>query len=65
MTKPQFGREDASKGWLLIGGKKGGDIQYDNASALNIDGQIRDFELLQNNKVMIGVVGQSIQVYSY
>lgn len=65
LTKPQFGREDASKGWLLIGGKKGGDIQYDNASALNIDGQIRDFELLQNNKVMIGVVGQSIQVYSY
>jgi hypothetical protein len=65
LTKPQFGREDASKGWLLSGRMDTNQLKYDKAKSLNIDGQIRDFELLKNNKVIIGVTDQPILIYSY
>ena len=48
LVKPQFGRQDASKGWLVIGEK---DSHYKKAVSLKIDGQIRDFKMFNiNNK---------------
>ncbi|HKK12748.1 MAG TPA: hypothetical protein VJ945_07940, partial [Flavobacteriaceae bacterium] len=42
LIKPQFGRQDASQGWLLYGDK---DHMFKNPIALGIKGQIRDFDI--------------------
>jgi hypothetical protein len=41
LIKPQFGRQDASKGWLLYGSKK----ELIKVIPLNIKGQIRDYKI--------------------
>jgi len=41
LIKPQFGRQDASKGWLLYGNKN----KYKKVVSLKIKGQIRDFNI--------------------
>lgn len=51
LIKPQFGRQDASKGWLVYGNKKN---TFTEVRSLNINGQIRDFKILKiNNKQYI------------
>ena len=40
MIKPQFGIDDASKGWVTFGSKTN---DFKKVRSLNIDGQIRDF----------------------
>ena len=46
LIKPQFGRQDASQGWLVYGGK---DQNFKKAIPLNIKGQIRDFKISKIN----------------
>ncbi len=65
LTKPQFGRDDASKGWLVRGKKRNGMIMFDQVNTLNINGQIRDFELLDTNRILVGIVNQPIRIYSF
>ena len=43
--KPQFGRQDASKGYLLDIEISNDSIFYSNLESLKIDGQIRKFEI--------------------
>ena len=53
-VKPQFGRQDASDGWVLYGeGTK-----FDNVFSLQIDGQIRDFNVtkMNNKKTLITTI---------
>ena len=46
LVKPQFGRLDASKGWLVLGKKSGKqDYHFGKVESLGIPGQIRNFKL--------------------
>ncbi len=46
LVKPQFGRLDASKGWLVMGRKSGKqDYHFGKVTSLGIPGQIRNFKL--------------------
>ena len=46
LIKPQFGRQDASQGWLVYGEKDG---TFKKVIPLNIKGQIRDFNISKIN----------------
>ncbi|MFC4722461.1 VCBS repeat-containing protein [Geojedonia litorea] len=46
LVKPQFGRQDASRGWLVYGDNQG---QFKKVIRLNIKGQIRDFSMPKIN----------------
>jgi hypothetical protein len=62
LIKPQFGRQDASKGWVVYGGKN-----IDKKGIpLNIKGQIRDFNFCKINtkKYLITTINNdSIQLH--
>ncbi|WP_282143523.1 VCBS repeat-containing protein [Cellulophaga baltica] len=47
LIKPQFGKLDASKGWLLLN-KMNDENYFGTVEALNIDGQIRDFKIIEH-----------------
>tara|TARA_R110000796_G_scaffold250788_4_gene380717 strand:- start:80070 stop:83336 length:3267 start_codon:yes stop_codon:yes gene_type:complete len=54
LIKPQFGKLDASKGWLLFGEKTQSDYKFKKIEPLNIPGQIRAFKIItQNNKSIL------------
>lgn len=61
--KPQFGRQDASKGWLCKGEKSAEGINFANCQALNIDGQIRSIATINLNQIIIGVNDEKVQFY--
>jgi len=47
LVKPQFGRQDASLGWLVYGRRtKEGEYGFGAIESLGIEGQIRDFSVL-------------------
>ena len=46
-VKPQFGRYDASNGWLFKGNLIGGRFSLEPGIDLNVKGQIRDIEYLE------------------
>ncbi|MCA0132514.1 VCBS repeat-containing protein [Winogradskyella alexanderae] len=63
LVKPQFGIDDASKGWLLFGSPNG---NFDKVLSLKIDGQIRDLHIEnreQQTFLMASVNNDSLQVY--
>ncbi|MCI5080226.1 MAG: VCBS repeat-containing protein [Saprospiraceae bacterium] len=64
-VKPQFGREDASKGWLLKGQSQDGRLFESSAQSLNIKGQIRDMEQMNDQRIIIGVTNQPLKIYSF
>lgn len=47
--KPQFGRQDASKGGVIYGEKIDGEYRLNTFNHLNIEGQIRDISTLNNS----------------
>lgn len=55
LVKPQFGRLDASKGWLVNGTlNPDGEYGYKSVKELGINGQIRNFALLPyKNKLLL------------
>ena len=63
LVKPQFGRQDASKGWLLTGQTtQDKSVTYPFAQSLYLDGQIRNFTLLDDKRTLIGINNQPILV---
>lgn len=47
-VKPQFGRFDASFGWLFRGRNDGGRFSFKRGEDLGVKGQIRDIEFIEN-----------------
>ncbi|WP_438963509.1 VCBS repeat-containing protein [Winogradskyella sp.] len=63
LVKPQFGIDDASKGWLLYGNSSN---NFNKVISLKIDGQIRDFhvENLKDEIMLItSINNDSLQFY--
>ena len=46
LVKPQFGKLDASRGWLVTGKIKNDTYSFKQTSSLGITGQIRDFKIV-------------------
>jgi len=65
LVKPQFGRDDASKGWLLKGQKKGDQQKFSTAVSLNLTGEIRNFEWVNSNKLLIGINNKQLVLYTF
>ena len=66
LVKPQFGRYDSSKGWIIDVEKNQDQLNFTNLKSLNIDGQIRKFELINigKEKILItGINNESIKFY--
>ena len=66
--KPQFGRQDASKGLFLSIEISNDSISYSNLESLNIDGQIRKFEIfnLKDIKaVAVGINNEKTKFFEY
>tara|TARA_A100001015_G_scaffold53614_1_gene58756 strand:+ start:5 stop:1801 length:1797 start_codon:yes stop_codon:yes gene_type:complete len=66
--KPQFGRQDASKGYSLSIEILNDSISYSNLESLNIDGQIRKFEIfnLKDIKaVAVGINNEKTKFFEY
>jgi hypothetical protein len=49
LIKPQFGRQDASQGWLVYGDKEN---TFNKVVSLGIKGQIRDFNVSKINDII-------------
>lgn len=60
-VKPQYGREDASRGWELRYNIVDGRLEFDGASSLRIEGEIRDIEILDNATVCFGINDEKIK----
>ena len=59
LVKPQFGRYDASKGWIFtIKNTNNDKIHFNNLRSLNIEGQIRKFGIIEtvNEKLLITAI---------
>ena len=56
-VKPQFGRQDASYGWVM---KKTNSSNFGKIKSLHIDGQIRDIATL-NDHLLFSINGESIK----
>ena len=57
LVKPQFGRHDSSKGWIIDVKKNEDKLSFTNLKSLNIEGQIRKFELIYLGKEKILITG--------
>ena len=57
LVKPQFGRHDSSKGWIIDVKKDEDKLSFTNLKSLNIEGQIRRFELISLGKEKILITG--------
>ncbi|MEQ8704882.1 MAG: VCBS repeat-containing protein [Phaeodactylibacter sp.] len=64
-VKPQFGRQDASKGCLCRGIAKEGKPQFETCQMLSIDGQIRSLLAIHKNQIIIGLNDEKIQWYEF
>ncbi|MEL6388754.1 MAG: VCBS repeat-containing protein [Bacteroidota bacterium] len=53
LYKPQYGRDDASYGWLIQGNLTGGEYQFGDLSSLGISGEIRSIEKVDTNQYLI------------
>ncbi len=55
LVKPQFGRDDASKGWVVYGSKINNKHLFKTVKSIGINGQIRGFNVLEikGKKVLI------------
>ena len=66
--KPQFGRQDASKGYFLNIEISNDSISYSNLESLNIDGQIRKF-IIFNYKdlksIAVGINNEKTKFFEY
>lgn len=68
LIKPQFGKLDASKGWVLFGGKSISSFTKVGPRILNIDGQIRNLKAINhlNKTLIISTINNStVNFYEY
>ena len=66
LIKPQFGRDEASKGWVAYGSKSNNKHLFKTAKSLGINGQIRGFKVLEvkGKKTLISVINnENIQFH--
>jgi len=58
LVKPQFGRDEASKGWLVLGSQSDNKYHFKSAQNMDIKGQIRDFRIIERKgkKILISVI---------
>jgi len=61
--KPQYGRDDASSGLVILGKIVDGEYEFGEIFSLGIDGEIRSIVPTSETTVMFGIVNQDI--YSY
>lgn len=61
--KPQFGRQDATLGWLCYGDKQAEDVTFADCHPLGIMGQIRAFKKLGDKQIIVGVNNGKTKVY--
>jgi len=61
--KPQFGRDDASSGWIVLGQIHDGHYEFGNVINLGIEGEIRTIESLSDSTAMIGILDKDIYTY--
>jgi hypothetical protein len=62
-VKPQFGRQDASKGCLCKGRRTGEAIVFEECRMLSLNGQVRNFSGINENQIIIGLNDDKIQWY--
>lgn len=63
--KPQFGRQDATLGWVCFGEKTAGYVTFADCRPLGIAGQIRAMASINKHQIVIGVNDGEIKVYEY
>lgn len=61
--KPQFGRQDATLGWLCYGANREGDVIFADCQPLGVGGQIRAIEKINQNQIIVGVNDGAIKLY--
>lgn len=61
--KPQFGRQDATSGWLCYGNKTERGTDFSDCRALGIEGQIRAFAKTNQNQIIVGINDGAVKVY--
>ncbi len=60
LVKPQWGRQDASNGWLLKA-EKSGDSTYFSVKSLGVKGQIRKIVPTNENKIVFGINNEKVK----
>jgi len=66
LVKPQFGRYDASFGWLFKGVLKDGQFTFQSGIDLNIKGQIRDIEYVnvkETRYILFAKYDDDLEIY--
>lgn len=61
--KPQFGRQDATLGWLCPGKKRQEGIIFADCEPLGIQGQIRSIKKINQHQIIVGINDEKISVY--
>ena len=58
LVKPQFGRDEASKGWVVYGSNSNNNYHFNSVKSMNISGQIRGFNLIEmkGKKILISAI---------
>jgi hypothetical protein len=63
-VKPQYGRDDASKGWVLIGSMdNSGRYSINHSEVLGIEGEIRDIIKLNSDEIIISTTNKGVKSY--
>ena len=63
--KPQFGRQDASFGWLCHGKNDTENSIFADCQELGINGQIRSIKRLNATQIIIGINDEEIRIYEH
>lgn len=64
-VKPQFGRQDASRGCLCLGVEKQGLFRFESCRMLGVDGQARSILDINQNEIIFGLNNEKIQWYEF
>ena len=58
LVKPQFGRDEASKGWLVLGSQTDNNYHFKSAQNMGVSGQIRGLKIIERKgkKILISVI---------
>ncbi len=53
LGKPQFGRDEASKGWIVLGAINNNTYHFESVKSMGIVGQIRDLKIIEKDGIKI------------
>ena len=63
LYKPQFGKDDASQGHVILGRKGESGYEFGDVESLNITGEIRFIQKVDDHDFLIGVNGENLIKY--